>query len=93
VDLVLGPGVCICTACVAAIGDAAAGEHGDTCSFCRRKERASRFRFLKRAILATGGEGNVRICSGCVAIARNVLRLRASDPDQYRPAEDVESGD
>lgn len=86
--VVLGPRVCICNTCVASIGDANLTTGEEICTFCRKKERHSRFRFLDRRILATAAGGQVRICSGCVGIARDYLRRKALHPDRYRSVEE-----
>ena len=86
--VVLGPGVCICNTCVATIGEAIPTGGEDICTFCRMKERHSRWRFFDRKILATAANGQVRICSGCVGIARNVLRHKARHPERYRSVEE-----
>lgn len=69
-----GPGVCICEVCLAAIGTRAEVISDDTtCSFCREKERRSRWRRRDRYIVAVGDFGDVRVCSICAPAARHAV--------------------
>jgi flagellar biosynthesis regulator FlbT len=44
------------------------------CSFCKKAERQSRFAFRRRVVVLANAANEVRICSACVSITREVLQ-------------------
>ena len=76
-----GPGVCICEFCLNEIAMNDVRRDPEPCSFCHKSEGRSWFPFRYRRIAGVGSTGDVRICSGCVPIARGALahnRMRAA---------------